>query len=85
MRLLIVAGFSLAALAVVPFVAFEGAAQEEAAATPEYVGSAACKKCHFKEHRYWKKTKKIDTLASLRPRSSRKESMLRRSVQRTYA
>ncbi len=67
MRLLIVAGFSLAALAVVPFVAFEGAAEEEAAATPEYVGSNACKKCHFTEHRYWKKTVKIDTLASLRP------------------
>jgi len=67
MRLLIAAGFSLAALAALPFVAFEGAAEEEAAATAEYVGSDACKKCHFKQHRYWKKTHKVDTLAALRP------------------
>jgi hypothetical protein len=36
-----------------------GTAEEDAAKKDEatYVGSDACKKCHFKQHRYWKKTK----------------------------
>ena len=40
----LIVGFSLA----VP----RGSAEEEAT----YVGPDACKKCHFKQHRYWKKT-----------------------------
>jgi hypothetical protein len=66
MRFLIATGLSLAVLATAPLLIAESAAQEEAA-KPEYVGSDTCKKCHFKEHRYWKKTVKSDTLKPLRP------------------
>jgi hypothetical protein len=66
MRLLLASGLCLAVLAAAPLLVSKSHAQEETA-KPEYVGSDTCKKCHFKEHRYWKKTDKLDTLAPLRP------------------
>jgi hypothetical protein len=63
MRLLITAGSLLAALMFVPLLVTDGVAQETEA---EYVGADSCKKCHFKEHRYWKKTGKYDAVASLK-------------------
>ena len=64
MRLLIAAGSFLVAMVFVPFLVQDGVAQDDA---PTYVGSEACKKCHFKEHRYWKKTGKFEAVASLKP------------------
>ncbi len=76
MRLLIVAGFGLVALAATPFMIFESSAQEEEPATPEYVGSNTCKKCHFKQHRYWKKTKKAHAIDTLRPTTEADDKVL---------
>jgi len=33
----------------------------------EYVGDSKCKKCHMKEHKSWKKTKKFTAFESLMP------------------
>ena len=38
---------------------------EESEAT--YVGDSTCKKCHFKQHRYWKKTKLKKAMEALTP------------------
>ncbi len=66
MRLLIAAGSFLIAMMFTPLLVPDGAVQaQEGAAT--YVGSDACKKCHFKQHRYWKKTSKYKALESLEP------------------
>ena len=64
MRLLMAAGSLLVATMFMPLFLQDGTAQEDA---PTYVGSDACKKCHFKEHRYWKKSTKFDALDSLKP------------------
>ena len=64
MRLLMAAGSVLVAMMFVPLLVQDGAAEEDAAT---YVGSDACKKCHFKQHRYWKKTGKFDAVESLKP------------------
>jgi len=67
MRLLIAAaGALLVGVMFVPFLVQEGSAQEGGDA-PTYVGSDACTKCHFKEHRYWQKTVKADSLKALKP------------------
>ena len=64
MRLLMAAGSLVVATMFMPLFLQDGTAQEDAAT---YVGSDACKKCHFKEHRYWKKTTKFDALDTLKP------------------
>lgn len=66
MRLLIVAGLGLAALTGLAFTSSTSVAQE-GAETAEYIGSDGCKKCHFKQHRYWKKTGLAKSLDTLKP------------------
>ena len=59
--------FAAATLAMVIVLALSvntGTAQEGEA---KYVGPDACNKCHFKEHRYWKKTKLITAFDVLKP------------------
>ena len=41
--------------------------QSTAAEAATYVGSDACKACHFKQHRYWKKTGMAKAMDSLKP------------------
>ena len=72
MRLLIAAGSFLAAMMFVPLLVQDGVAQEDA---PTYVGSDACKKCHFKQHRSWKKTVHAKALQSLKPGVKVEEKM----------
>ena len=58
---------ALAAAFVLAVSAPFGAAQETAAKTPTYVGDKACKTCHFKEHRSWRKTSLAKSMDSLKP------------------
>ena len=73
MRLLMAAGSFLVAMMFVPLMVQDGVAQEDA---PAYVGSDACKKCHFKEYRYWKKTGKFDAVESLKPTTEADDAAL---------
>ena len=41
--------------------------QSTAQEAPSYVGTEACKACHFKQHRYWKKTGLAKSMESLAP------------------
>ncbi|MHC4924494.1 MAG: cytochrome c family protein [Planctomycetota bacterium] len=43
------------------------AVEEDEAAKPEYVGDKACVKCHFKQHKSWKKTELYKSMKSLEP------------------
>ena len=73
MRLLMAAGSFLVAMMFVPLMVQDGVAEDDA---PTYVGSDACKKCHFKEHRYWKKTSKFDAVATLKPTTEADDAAL---------
>ena len=44
----------LGALGDAPIVAEEGK-KEEAVKVPAYIGSEACKKCHFTQHKSWRR------------------------------
>ncbi len=66
MRLLIIAALGLVALTGLAFVTSTTVVAQEGAEAAEYVGSDACKKCHFKQHRYWKKTSLFTALETLK-------------------
>ena len=72
---MVVLGFAamfVAAVVSVPVTAPTGSADEEAT----YVGDEKCKKCHFKEHRYWKKTGLYKSLESLKPTTAEDDKEL---------
>ena len=60
----LVALAGLATIFVLTFSVSRGSAQE---AEANYVGDSVCKKCHFKQHRYWKKTGLAKAMDSLKP------------------
>ncbi len=62
----------VAAAVTTPLTSPTGAADEEA----KYVGDATCKKCHFKQHRYWKKTKLKKALEALKPTTAEDDKAL---------
>ena len=61
------AATSVAAV-VLAFAAARGAAEDAPAGDkPKYVGDKACQKCHFQEHKAWKKTAMAKAMDSLKP------------------
>lgn len=60
---------STASSAVVPMAANEGVA------SPSYVGSKSCKKCHLKVHKSWAKTKMGQAFEILMPGNSKEEKV----------
>jgi len=60
------AGALAAGIVLTAFVAAAGRAQDEPAKAT-YVGDKTCMKCHFQEHKSWKKTKLYKAMKSLEP------------------
>jgi hypothetical protein len=58
-------GAAALAVAALAFAATRGAAED--AEKPEFVGDKACQKCHFQEHKSWKKTKLAKSMKTLGP------------------
>ncbi len=56
-----------AVVAVFALVESGRSAAADEGATPEFVGQTACKQCHFKEHKSWKKTVHAKALDLLKP------------------
>ncbi len=59
------AAITAAAVAITLTFARTGAAEDPA--KPEYVGDKACQKCHFQQHKSWKKTSMAKAMKALAP------------------
>lgn len=63
-------GATAVAAAVLVFAAARGVAEDTASSggdKPKFVGDKACQKCHFQEHKAWKKTNMAKAMDSLKP------------------
>ena len=64
---------AVAAMAAAGLMASLTPSESTAQEAPAYVGTAACKACHFKQHRYWKKTDLAKSMESLAPTTAEAE------------
>lgn len=70
MRLTSLCGATLVAAAFVAFAAARGGAEDAPSSggdKPQYLGDKACMKCHFQEHKSWKKTALFKSMKTLAP------------------